>query len=376
MDDPLTNGLIQHAEDLRRLANVLGAQDVVGVDTESNSLHAYREQVCLLQFGDAQADYLVDPLILLDLSALGPLFASTKIVKVFHAAEYDVLCLKRDFNFQFANIFDTMVAARTLGRKAVGLGSLVEAEFGIHLDKHAQRANWGRRPLPQDMLDYARQDTHYLLRLREILSAELMEKGLMALAEEDFRMLCQLEAPLPEGERDIWHINGVHDLSPAQAAILQELSTYRAKTAHAMDRPLFKVIGDKTLAAIAAAAPGSLRELGAIAGMTQNQVQRHGRAILQAVQRGMKAAPMHYPRPPKPDERYLARVEALRKWRKEAAEKMDVESDVVLPRTVMQRLALDNPRSLEALRLSMAETPWRLERFGKQILEVLRKLGK
>lgn len=376
MDDSLQTGLIQRADDLARLAACLGTQRVVGVDTESNSLHAYREQVCLLQFSDAQADYLVDPLILLDLAALAPIFAAPEVVKVFHAAEYDVLCLKRDFDFKFENLFDTMVAARILGRKAVGLGSLVEAEFGIHLDKRAQRANWGRRPLPQDMLDYARQDTHYLLQLREILKAELEQKGLLPLAEEDFRLLCQLDAPLPQGERDIWHINGVHELNPAQAAVLQELSTYRARTAHAMDRPLFKVIGDKTLVAIAAAAPASTRELTVIPGMTRHQVQRHGRAILKAVQRGLKSEPMQMPHPPRPDERYMARMDALRKWRKAAADEMGVESDVVLPRNIMQRLAQEAPHSPAALKKAMADVPWRVERFGGQILKVLQKHSK
>src|SRR5689334_14381652 len=82
----------------------------VAVDTESNSLHAFREQVCLLQFSTPNADYIVDPLELTDLESLAPIFSSTKIEKIFHAAEYDLICLKRDFGFNFANIFDTMQA--------------------------------------------------------------------------------------------------------------------------------------------------------------------------------------------------------------------------------------------------------------------------
>ncbi len=95
-----------------RMVADLSAQSRVAVDTESNSLHAYREQVCLIQFSTPKTDYIVDPFVFEDLNALNPLFSNPKIEKIFHAAEYDLICLKRDFDFGFANLFDTMYAAR------------------------------------------------------------------------------------------------------------------------------------------------------------------------------------------------------------------------------------------------------------------------
>ena len=124
----------------------LAASTSVAVDTESNSLHAYRERVCLLQFSTATTDYIVDPLALPDLNALAPFFASPAHEKIFHAAEGDLLGLGRDFQFTFANIFDTMVAARTLGWPHVGLAAVLKAEFDVTLSKTHQRADWGRRP--------------------------------------------------------------------------------------------------------------------------------------------------------------------------------------------------------------------------------------
>ena len=91
------------------------------------------------------------------------------IEKVFHAAEYDLICLKRDFGFEFNNLFDTMLAARILGKSGLGLGTMLEQEFGIQVDKRLQRANWARRPLPPEMMAYARMDTHYLVALRDML---------------------------------------------------------------------------------------------------------------------------------------------------------------------------------------------------------------
>lgn len=147
---------------LQKLTDDLVTQSRVAVDTESNSLHAFREQVCLVQFSTTNADYLVDPLALKDLSQLAPIFADPKIEKIFHAAEYDLICLRRDFHFSFANLFDTMQAARVLGYPAVGLDRLLGDKFGIRMDKRHQR-QIGLRPLTKEQIHYARLDTHYLL---------------------------------------------------------------------------------------------------------------------------------------------------------------------------------------------------------------------
>jgi len=140
--------LITRQAALQRLADTLRGEKIIAVDTESNSLYAYQEQVCLIQFTARGIDYLVDPLALDDLSPLAPVFSDPAIEKVFHAAEYDLICLKRDFGYTFNNLFDTMVAARILGRELYGLGAILEEEFGVQVDKRYQRANWGQRPLP------------------------------------------------------------------------------------------------------------------------------------------------------------------------------------------------------------------------------------
>ena len=178
--------LILTEASLENLAKKLNRQEIVAVDTESNSLHAYREQVCLIQFSVPDADYLVDPMALSSLAPLGSFFNNQSIEKVFHAAEYDLICLKRDYSFEFRKIFDTMIAARILGRGEVGLSSILESEFNVHQDKRYQRANWGKRPLSAEQLSYAQLDTHYLIPLRNILHLELKNKNLLPLAEEDF----------------------------------------------------------------------------------------------------------------------------------------------------------------------------------------------
>jgi ribonuclease D len=365
---------ITKAGGLKKLVQQLADQPNIAVDTESNSLFAYREQVCLIQFSTTKDDYLVDPIALPDLAPLATIFADPGIRKIFHAAEYDLLCLKRDFGFEFASLFDTMLAARILGRKEIGLGSILEAEFSVQLDKRHQRANWGHRPLPDYLLDYARQDTHYLLPLGERLESELIDKGLLALAQEDFQRLCQVVARGDNGKTACWRVNGVHHLSPQQAAVLQELCVYRDEVARQRNRPLFKVMSDSTLQAIASTLPSNPDELKNVPGMTDHQLDRHGKALLQAVQRGLTAEPIHPPRNARPDDRFLARIEALKQWRKQKARELEVESDVILPRDLLHHLASKNPMDLEALSTCMEDVPWRCAQYGQEILGVLKKV--
>ncbi len=311
--------LITGPAELRQTAESLLQEKIIAVDTESNSLYAYREQVCLVQFSTPQADYLIDPLAVNDLSPLGAVFADPEIEKVFHAAEYDVICLKRDYGFEFNHLFDTMAAARVLGREAVGLGAILGDEFGIHLDKHFQRADWGKRPLPSNLVAYARLDTHYLIALRSRLRQLLVDKGLLALAQEDFERLRLVNGHGAEAQQPtIWRIRGAADLSPQQAAILNELSQYRERAARNADRPVFKVINDQTLVDIARMAPHSLAELSRIQGMSEAQLRRHGTRLIEAVRRGQNSAPLYQPRTQRPNDKYLERLEALRRWRKAA----------------------------------------------------------
>jgi len=357
---------------LDKLARDLAHQPRLAVDTESNSLHAFREQVCLIQFSTPERDYLLDPLKLNDLFSLAPIFANPKIEKVFHAAEYDIITLKRDFGFSFANIFDTMQAARILGYKQVGLDSILAERFGVVVNKHYQKADWGLRPLTPDELNYARLDTHYLLELRDLLQAELEEMDRWRLAREEFGRICQVNGHAENGCASWQRVRGTQEFTDRELTILQELCRWREAQAKRMNRPVFRVIGDKTLVSIAQIAPQRYDHLGA-AGLTMRQMDLYASDILEAVQRGMQARPVRRSVSPRPDEAFLRRLDALRQWRKSTAKKLGVESDVVLPRPFMQAIAEKNPKNLEVLAALMPDSPWRLEEYGVKILELLTK---
>ncbi|HIQ02195.1 MAG TPA: ribonuclease D, partial [Anaerolineales bacterium] len=287
MTHPASPALIASQAGLSALLDSLFAAPAVAVDTESNSLYAYYERICLIQLSTRDADYIVDPLAELDLSPLGELFADPTIQKVFHAAEQDVAGLKRDFGFRFADLFDTMWAARILGWPHVGLADVLQETFGVRTNKRYQRYNWGKRPLEPAALAYARLDTHYLLPLRD-LQAEALER--MGRAEEAYEVFARLTktppATVPFGPEAFWRVKGGRDLTERERAVLWELYRWRDRVARERNCPPFRVIGDRTLVAIAQVQPRTVEALSEIRGLTRRLVHRYGRALLAAVARG------------------------------------------------------------------------------------------
>jgi ribonuclease D len=339
------------------------------VDTESNSLHAYREQVCLIQFSTSRKDYLLDPLELSDLSSLALLFSDPGIEKIFHAVEYDIICLKRDFGFEVVNIFDTMQSARILGYPQFGLDSLLALKFGLKVDKRYQKADWAFRPLSPEMLNYARLDTHYLLSLRDMLQVELEATGLWDLAREEFIRLAKLNGnsrvDLPAWQK----VSGKQNLTDRQLTILKALCDWRDDTARGLSRPPFKVVDDRRLISLASSSPERLDDLSQA--LTDYQRRRFGNEILHAVKQGLNARLVNRPRPIRPKQIYLVRANSLSQWRKSAAGKMHLESDIILPKAWMHTIAEKAPRTREELAPLMPDSPWRVEKFGDEILKVI-----
>ena len=362
---------ISDTAQLQALVKTLTCLPCVAVDTESNSLHAYHERICLIQLSDKDSDYLIDPLIGFDLAPLGDLLVDERIEKVFHAAEYDVLCLRRDFGFQVRNIFDSMAAARVLGLPNLGLGALLKERFGLEIPKRFQKADWARRPLPDDMAQYAQTDTHYLLALKAQLEAELQGKGLLPLAREDFTRLETALVPL-NGQPLYAAVHGQHELNSAQRAVLNELCIYRDGIARKLDKPLFKVLPDAALLAIARLQPHDYADLRQVQDLPHSLAERHASGLLKAVERGRRADPIPLPRHPRPDDAYLARLEALKTWRKKEAAAMGVLSDVIMPRDVIEAIARHNPLTINALEAHMESVPVRRERFSGSILTALK----
>ena len=355
-----------------RLVKGLKSEPILAVDTEANSLFAYQEQVCLIQISTPSADYIIDPLSLQDLASLGKLFYDPAVEKVFHASEYDLLILYEDFQFEFQNLFDTMIAAQILGRQKLGLDALLEEFIGLNVDKKFQRSNWGKRPLPEDMLKYAQMDTHYLIEIRNLLAAELAKNGLNDIAEEDFTLACRVHLHHKENNTPLcWRINGAKKLSSQKAAVLASLCQYREEIARKINKPVFKVLGAGTLLKLAEQTPTSESQLMKMDLPGKRNLQRHAEGLIQAIRAGQSAPPLHPPKRDRLDDSYLAREHALKNWRKNTARKMKVNSAVVLPRDILYKVISENPRTNAELDVVLKDVPWRRERFGQEILAVL-----
>ncbi|MFN8399157.1 MAG: HRDC domain-containing protein [Anaerolineales bacterium] len=358
-------------EQLNKMVQDLAAQPRVAVDTESNSLHAYREQVCLLQFSSINSDYIVDPLALHDLSLLTPIFSNPKIEKVFHAAEYDLICLRRDFNFSFKNLFDTMHAARVLGYPAVGLDKLLGDKFGIKMDKRHQKADWAERPLTKEQIHYARLDTHYLFNLRDALEAELKEKERLHFAKEDFERACHLEDAKPRSNGSSWErFSGRKDLSLRELTIIAQLCKWRDREAERLDRPPYKVVMDDVLILLAKNPPEAKVDLSA-AGLSEKQIRLWGDMVLGAIRHGSEAPLVERKQTERKDDAVLRRLEKLKVWRKKVGTDMEVESDIILPKPYLAILSEKPPKDMEDLKELMKDAPARYEEFGHQILKTL-----
>lgn len=354
----------------------LSDQPAIAIDSESNSLHAYHERVCLIQISSTSRDYLVDPLAFDDLSELGLVLADGTIQKVFHAGDYDISCLKRDFGFMFTNVFDTMLAATALNISTLGYGTLVERFLNISLEKKYQRANWGERPLQPEMLIYAQADSHYLLPLRDALIPELISADRLEILLEDSEAVGRLTQPMKNHEENVWRVKGAIALKTKALSLLQVLNHTREELASTADLPPFKIVSDQALVDIAQTQPKFIEELGLLPSLSRGQVRRFGQPLMRAVALWRKT-PGAVKKPANgrlsPDQ--LERRDSLSEWRKTQGVLEGVPSIVILPKDYLDDLTFQNISTPEALKDLMRFSPKRYSRYGTQIMQVLEKVN-
>jgi ribonuclease D len=352
----LSSGLLANGGQIAELLPLIKANDRVAADTEADSLHCYREKLCLLQISLPEGDFLVDPLAENDFSSLVGLLTNKEIV--LHGADYDLRLLRRGLNFQPTRVFDTMIAARLLGHREFSYAALVERFFGVMLTKGSQKANWALRPLSRQMETYARNDTHYLLPMAAKLEAELIERDRL----DWFRQSCAraVELAATDRERDgeeVWRISGSGLIHGQQAAVLRAIWQWRDREAERADRPAFHVLrNDQLLHVARTAAPGATFAF-------RHFSERRRRTFHEAVAGALALDEKDWPdtrrrRGARPSPEVLRRADELRKRRDEAATRLRIEPSFIAPRAVIDAIAADPSRAEVLL------VPWQRDLLG------------
>lgn len=338
--------VVQHFGGLPRLA----------VDTEADSLHCYFEKLCLIQISVPGRDFLIDPLAPMDLTPLWSAWEGKELI--FHGADYDLRLLRRSGAPRPARIFDTMIAARLSGLLEFSYAALMERFFQVKIAKASQKANWARRPLSPQMIEYAVNDTHHLAALRDLLDAELdrMQRRVW------FEQLCDRAIRASETDKEIdheqlWRIPGSGHLRDRAAAIFRELWKWREEEAQRVDKPTFHILhSDMLVQAAIRFDQGQRVEFRHLRGTRE-------RKFMEAAQRGLELPPSEWPRFEKkprlrPTKPQLARLDELKLHRDRVATELKLDPSLIAPKATLEGLAFRPEETLPKL------LPWQRELMG------------
>jgi len=377
----LQSRLIATDAQLTELLKKIDVADRVAIDTEADSLHCYREKLCLLQISVPAAagvveagrdletasgnrdqrswlqhDAIVDPLADLDLEPLRQVLETREIV--LHGADYDLRMLRRGLNLIAHQIFDTMIAARLLGIREFSLAALVKRHFGLELPKGSQKANWAKRPLPARMAEYAINDVRYLLPLAEKLEAELDRYQRRDwLRQSCQRVVEQAAVTRVRKQDEFWRIRGSGSLEGRPAAVLRALWQWREKEAEMVDRPPFHILqNEKLVDAAVGFASGSVPDYKHFSSRRRRAFREAARIALAAPESDWPVLPRRFGT--RPSAQTVRRTEELRRRRDKSAEELGLEPSFIAPRHTLEAIATDQARTASLL------VPWQRELLG------------
>ncbi len=359
----------------RAVEEILG-ESRIGLDLESNGFFRYPERVCLVQVSTRSAAFLIDPLAICDLSALGRILADPGVETVLHSGSYDIVSLDRDWGFRARSLFDTQIAASFIGIERLGLASVLESVLGVEIvkEKRLQRSDWTRRPLSREALSYAAGDVRHLLDLREALAEKLRRMGRLEWVEEECQRLADVRYDKPDPDMAVFGVKGWRNLDGRGLAILKELVDYREDHAIRLGRPHFRVIPDMALIALATKPSSDLRRVRGLGGFARGGLAS---GLRDAIARGKSARPPR--RPPQPGIQRLSRADSsaagerlarLKAWRLELGKRLSLDPSLLWNMSSLQRLAR-RPDSLREEMRSPDVRKWQRAEFGESIRKAL-----
>lgn len=386
--------LDENDANISSLVDSLASEPALALDTESDPFHRYFEKVCLIQISTPEEDFIVDTLAVGLPDGLRALLEDPRRMCVLHGADYDVRCLRRSFDLVLGRLFDTLIAANLLGFKALGLKALLESELGVVIQKTEQRSDWGRRPLSQVQLEYARQDTMHLFALAAKLTEALSARGRVAWMEEECDLLRIRSASPRVFDAEGWRkLKGAKQLGEHGKRALRGAYLWREDRAQAVDRPPFRILRNEAMLALAALIDqagvpdvASMKRLRYIPRSLDHAALWDAiRRALSPLEGGVEALSgtsiagdvvesRADPAPgPLKDPVAKRRLERLRAQRIEWAKALALDPGFLISGNVLERLAREPPASIADLLEVRGMTAWRAEAVGREILDVLKK---
>jgi ribonuclease D len=376
--------LVDDPAELPLLRRALASEPWLALDCEAAGFHRYSDRLCLLQISTSSATQIVDPLAFDPGDALrGPL-EDPAIEVLMHGADYDLRLLDRDLSVSLRGLFDTQVAAALLGENSLGLAALLELHLGVKLSKKFQRADWARRPLPADMLEYAASDTIHLRELADLLRARLDQAGRLTWALDECRFLEEARwesKPGDDLEDPVARVRGARDLTPREVAFLREALAWRDKIARTRDKAPFRIAGDQALLEVVVRRPGTPDQLAEVRGFSRALASQEGQDLLERMAR-VALLPdgeiVPYPRRastgtsrPSPDTE--ERALRLKEVRNRRADELGIDRGTLLPNAVLLEIARLEPRSPDELDMVPGLRRWQAEALGETLLATLNK---
>jgi len=377
MADPYQPVYLDSAERAALFLDSIAGVREVAIDTEGASFHRYVDRIYLLQLSTQHHSAIIDPLHAESLPKLGALIENREVEVIFHDADYDLRLLRQDYGWHATHIFDTRIAAQLLGIPAFGLAALLEKFFGVKLDKQHQRADWSMRPLTPSMLDYAAQDTRYLLDLRDELRTGLEAIGRISWAEEEFERLESVHFAPDDPATSFMRTKGARELKRRELAVLRELVAWRDARAAALDRATFRVMGNEPMFEIARSHPTTREAIGSIKGIPRGVLERHASELIDAVSRGLAVPEADLPRFPRAarwdrDPDFDGNVTKLKVVRDAAAAQLKLDPGVLCARDRLEAVARRKPASVEELREIPELRQWQAEVLGPDFVAALK----
>ncbi len=374
----MTIRLISDSGDLRELGEALTGESRLAVDLEAAGFHRYSDRVCLLQVTCGEQNFIVDTLAVDPSDVLrGPLESPTVTV-LLHGGDYDLRLLDRDLDLHPVKLFDTQTAAALLGEPSLGLAALLEKYLDVHVSKKYQRADWAKRPLPDEMLDYAASDTRHLHRLADLLAERLDASGRTSWAEEESVLMETLRWNSDGDVDPVTKIKGVRNFELRDVALLREAWLWRDEVARARDRAPFRVAGDPALLEVVRERPRDVSALARVHGFSPQLAERSGAELLDRLEQtdrlddselvGYPRGPSGPRRPPPAVEEIANRLKVIRN---EAAEALGIARGVLMSNTVILEIAHIHPRSVEELTRIAGVRRWQSETLADRFLAVL-----